>query len=164
MHYRRSLESVVRSLCLWGMWAFAFSGCSNRAETLPLTLEGAEAAPVIASVALRVHNIEQMQRFYSEAFGVEFRTVPTGPFISSFGEIGNVLLKLVPIRDAEDFVGFPVVQLGVEVPEIDSAIASAIRHGGRLHDSIVVRGDSVVAAVRDPDGNTIELYQVRRGS
>lgn len=115
--------------------------------------------PAVTSVAIRVHHLEQMERFYSEAFGVRFRTVQTGPFTSRFGELDGVLLKLVPIRDRDDFTGFPVLQMGLAVDDIRQVVLVAVKHGGRIQDTMMVAGDSVLAAVRDPDGNTLELSQ-----
>jgi predicted enzyme related to lactoylglutathione lyase len=100
----------------------------------------------------------EMEAFYAEAFGVQFRTVETGPFRSRFGELGRLTLKLVPIRSEVDFEGFPVHQLGFEVDDVDAVIAAATRHGGRVQDAPQRTGGRLYAAIRDPDGNTIELY------
>jgi catechol 2,3-dioxygenase-like lactoylglutathione lyase family enzyme len=79
----------------------------------------------ISSVAVRVHRIAEAEAFYAEAFGVRFRDVDLGGLCCRFGDLGAVTSKLVPLRDASDFEGYPVHQIG---------------------------------AVRDPDGNTIEIY------
>jgi predicted enzyme related to lactoylglutathione lyase len=126
------------------------------------SLPTGRSAPTVVSLAMRVHQMERLEAFYHEAFGVTFRTVQTGPFPSRYGELDGMLLKLVPIRDSSDFSGFPVHQLGVEVPDIAHVVASAIRHGGVVQDSVTARGDSLVGSIRDPDGNTIELHQLRR--
>jgi predicted enzyme related to lactoylglutathione lyase len=100
----------------------------------------------------------EMEAFYAEAFGLQFRTVETGPFRSRFGELRRLTLKLVPIRSEVDFEGFPVHQLGFEVDDVDAVIAAATRHGGRVQDAPQRTGGRLYAAIRDPDGNTIELY------
>lgn len=116
----------------------------------------------VASVALRVHHMSAMLAFYREAFGVEFREVDTGGGLTSrFGELGGVTLKLVPIRDRADFDGFPVHQLGIEVPNMESVLGAPRKHGGRVHQQPRVRDGRLHAAVRDPDGNTVELYGPR---
>lgn len=113
----------------------------------------------LSSVALRVHNADALESFYVEAFGAEFRTVTTGAVSSRFGELSGVTLKFVPIRGDADFDGFPVHQLGFEVDDLDAVVQAALRHGGRIEDPARVIDGRRVAAIRDPDGNTVELIE-----
>jgi len=117
--------------------------------------------PALTTLALRVHHDEAMVRFYSEAFGVRFREVETSGLRSRFGDLNGVTLKFVPIRDAAGFDSFPVHQPGFAVPDVSRVIEIARRHGGRVQDPPVPRDGRVHASVRDPDGNTIELYGPR---
>lgn len=112
----------------------------------------------LSSLAIRVANVEAMIAFYSEAFHVEFREVNTYGMRSQFGEMGNITLKLVPIRDAADFTGYPVHQPGFIVEDVEAVIALALKYGGRQEGKTIQVGGKLQAAVRDPDGNTIELY------
>jgi catechol 2,3-dioxygenase-like lactoylglutathione lyase family enzyme len=112
----------------------------------------------LTTVAYRVHKQQAMVDFYSEAFGARFRLVHTGGIRSQFGEVAGLTLKFVPIRDAADFENFPVHQLGFQVADVDRVIAIALKHGGRVQDKPARDNDRVHASVRDPDGNTIELY------
>jgi catechol 2,3-dioxygenase-like lactoylglutathione lyase family enzyme len=116
------------------------------------------ASVKLTTVAYRVHNMKAMVAFYSEAFGATFRAVDTGPFQSQFGEAAGILLKFVPIRDAADFESFPVHQLGFEVADVERVIAIALKHGGRVQNTPTRDQGRVHAAIRDPDGNTVELY------
>ena len=112
----------------------------------------------ISSVAMRVANLEAMLDFYSQAFGVKFREVGTFGILSQFGEMDGITLKLVPIRDEADFKNYPVHQLGFVVPDVEAVIALALRHGGRQEGNLIRKDGRIETAVRDPDGNTIELY------
>lgn len=112
----------------------------------------------LRSVAMRVHHMDAMLAFYTEAFDIQFREVVTGPFTSQFGEIDGQMLKFVPIRDEVDFEAYAVHQLGFSVPNVESVIKLAIQHGGRQEGEIIIKDDGKHAAARDPDGNTIELY------
>lgn len=114
--------------------------------------------PAISSIALRVHNMEAMLNFYSEAFQVQFREVDTYGIRSQFGEMNGITLKFVPIREDTDFKGFPVHQPGFVVADVEVVVALAIKHGGRQEGQIIRGNGQLQAAVRDPDGNTIELY------
>ena len=112
----------------------------------------------LRSVAMRVHHMDAMLAFYTEAFGIQFEEVMTGPFTSQFGEVDGLMLKFVPIRNDVDFEEYAVHQLGFSVSNVESVIEIAILHGGRQEGEIIVKDDGKHAAVRDPDGNTIELY------
>lgn len=114
--------------------------------------------PSISSLAIRTCNVEAMLDFYSQAFQVQFGEVSTYGIRSQFGEINGITLKLVPIRDETDFKGFPVHQLGFVVPDVEAVIALALQHGGRQEGRLIRKDGKLQAAIRDPDGNTIELY------
>ena len=114
--------------------------------------------PNLSSIAIRVSNMDAMLAFYSEAFQVQFREVDTYGILSQFGEVGDITLKFVPIRDDSDFKGFPVHQPGFVVPDVEAVIDLAIKHGGRQEGRTIRSNGKLQAAIRDPDGNTIELY------
>jgi predicted enzyme related to lactoylglutathione lyase len=103
----------------------------------------------ITSIAVRVCQMDAMVAFYSEAFNVQFENVVTSGFASKFGSINGINLKFVPIRDKVDFENYPIHQLGFSVPDIEKVIKIALKHGGKTEGN---------TAVRDPDGNTLELY------
>jgi len=129
-----------------------------RANLLPQIRRRAGRAQ-LTTVAYRVHRMPAMLAFYQEAFGIKFREVDTGGGLrSQFGELHGLTLKFVPIRAAVDFEDFPIHQLGFEVPELEAILAAARKHGGRVQDAPRRRNGQLHAAVRDPDGNTLELY------
>jgi catechol 2,3-dioxygenase-like lactoylglutathione lyase family enzyme len=110
------------------------------------------------SVAMRVANLQAMLNFYSRAFGVQFHAVDTYGIRSQFGNVNGITLKFVPIRDEADFDNYPVHQLGFVVSNVEAVIALALQHGGREEGKVLRHEGKTQAAVRDPDGNTIELY------
>lgn len=112
----------------------------------------------LSSVAMRVANMDAMLKFYSQALGVKFHEVDTYGIRSQFGELNGITLKFVPIRDEADFENYPVHQLGLVVSDVEAVIALALQHGGREEGKLIRNGTKVEGAVRDPDGNTIELY------
>jgi predicted enzyme related to lactoylglutathione lyase len=114
--------------------------------------------PTISSIAIRVANMDAMLAFYSEAFQVQFREVDTYGIRSQFGELNGITMKFVPIRDEVDFKNFPIHQPGFVVPDVEAVIAIAQKHGGRQEGQLIRVDGKIQAALRDPDGNTIELY------
>lgn len=115
--------------------------------------------PTVTTLAIRVHHMDKMTAFYREAFGFKFREVNTQGIQSQFGTNGRLTLKLVPLRDAADFEGYPSHQPGIAVQNVEAVIALARKYGGRQEGDLLRKDGKVVgAAVRDPDGNTVELY------
>jgi len=110
------------------------------------------------SIAIRVADMTSMVAFYSEAFQIEFQEVSTYGIRSQFGELNGITLKFVPIRDEADFQGYPVHQPGFIVVNVEDVVKIAIKHGGRQEGRTLKSGGKIQAAIRDPDGNTIELY------
>jgi catechol 2,3-dioxygenase-like lactoylglutathione lyase family enzyme len=102
--------------------------------------------------------MDAMVAFYSEAFQVEFHEVDTYGIRSRFGDLDGTTLKFVPIRESDDFKNFPIHQPGFVVNDVEAVIDLAIKHGGRQEGQTVRAEGKTQAAVRDPDGNTIELY------
>ena len=121
----------------------------------------ARGAEPLRTIAVRVHHTDAMLAFYRAAFGVEFREEQTGPVRSHFGELGGVTLKFVPIRAAAEFDDYPSHQLGVAVDDVAAVVALATAHGGRPEGELRVEDGRTHGCVRDPDGNTIELYGPR---
>lgn len=112
----------------------------------------------LTRVTLRTCRFEELYAFYSFLFYVTFRSEDSGGLSCLVADIGDVQLKLVPLRDEPDFDGYPVHQLGFEVPNVDEAVSSALRSGGRLEGEVIRTDGRLHACVRDPDGNTIELF------
>jgi predicted enzyme related to lactoylglutathione lyase len=112
----------------------------------------------LSSIAIRVADMSSMLAFYSEAFHVQFQEVDTYGIRSQFGELNGMTLKFVPIRDEPDFKGYPIHQPGFLVPDVQAVIDIAQKYGGRQEGRTIRAGGKIQAAIRDPDGNTIELY------
>lgn len=114
----------------------------------------------LTSIAIQSFNMDSMEAFYREAFGFSFRDVAVGGMTCRFGQSGGLELKLVPMREASDFEGFPSHQPGFEVDDIGRIVEIAVRCGGRSMGEPVEGPDGRLhAGIRDPDGNTIELYR-----
>jgi predicted enzyme related to lactoylglutathione lyase len=103
--------------------------------------------------------MNSMVAFYSQAFQVQFQEVNTYGIRSQFAELNGITLKFVPIRDEADFKGFPIHQPGFAVTDVQPVIDIAQKHGGRQEGQTIRVGGKLQAAIRDPDGNTIELYE-----
>ena len=127
---------------------------------------GTVPKPRFVSVAIQTCNMKAMEAFYSEAFGGTFKDAQVGPLKCRFGEVAGVQIKLVPLRKAADFEGYPTHQLGFSVGDIEMTVAAAKKHGGKLEGELASRntghGIERIGCVRDPDGNTIELTSLEK--
>ncbi len=112
----------------------------------------------LLTVAIRVYRMEAMVDFYQEAFGVSFEPKRVGDLEVQFGFLGDLMIKLVPLASEQDADEFPVHQLGFEVEDLDAVLALALKYGGSILQEPVSRMDEWHAVIRDPDGNSLELY------
>lgn len=147
----------ISALIFWALVVGA--GAEPEAEASAAPTEAPAAK--VSSVAVRVHHTEAMLDFYSEAFGVEWKAVDLPGLTIYEGNLGDLVIKFVPIREDTDFEGFAVFQLGITVPDIDRVIRLAEVRGGRFMERQAGDADTPErAAIRDPDGNTIELSRI----
>jgi catechol 2,3-dioxygenase-like lactoylglutathione lyase family enzyme len=145
-----------------GFWVAVLAVMSPPVRPVDASARSAQPTPVqLETVAFRVNRMDAMVAFYTEAFGARFREVEAGGIKSQFGAVAGITFKFVPLRSTVDFSGFPVHQLGFNVYSIEKVVAAAVRNGGRAEGEIARDERMIHAAVRDPDGNTIELYQLR---
>jgi len=112
----------------------------------------------LVSVAIRVYRMEAMVDFYQEAFGVSFEPRRVGDLEVQFGFLGDLMIKLVPLAAEQDADEFPAHQLGFDVEDLDAVLELALKYGGSILQEPVSRMDQWHAAIRDPDGNSLELY------
>ncbi len=113
----------------------------------------------LETIAVRVHDMDAMVAFYENAFGFSFEPVDTAGLASMFGTNGALTLKFVPLREWPDFEGFPSHQLGFAVDDWARVVDATSAHGGAMFGDVAVLPDGRMhLSVRDPDGNTLEIY------
>ena len=152
----QALRHAEAALMLRPHWRYV------RDNLLPQIRQRMAGRARLATLAYRVHHMPAMVAFYHEAFGFEFREVDIGGGLrSQFDTLDSLTLKFVPIRDAVDFEAFPIHQMGFQVHDVEAVVAAAVKHGGRIQDPPVHENGRLHAAVRDPDGHTLELYGSR---
>ena len=112
----------------------------------------------LSSMAILVYRVEAMVDFYQEAFGIVFTEKRVGDLTAYFGVLDGIVFKLVPLAGERDADEFPTHQLGFEVEDVDVTCELALKYGGSILQEPIQRLDQLHAAIRDPDGNSIELY------
>ena len=144
-------------LALGGLLILGSCANTERAR-IPVYQQFPMQSSQLASVAIQVHRVNAMVAFYTEAFGMSFEDVNTG-MPSKFATHGGITFKFVPLRASVDLEGFGLHQLGFVVDDVHEVIGLAIAHGGRAEGTVQRTEDgSLHGALRDPDGNSVEVY------
>ncbi len=121
------------------------------------------SSAVLSSVAIRVYRLEAMVGFYQEAFGIAFSEKRVGDITTYFGMLGDIMFKLYPLQEDQEMDEWPTHQLGFFVADLDAVLELSLKYGGSILNEPVTRLNQVHAAIRDPDGNSLELYSTLDG-
>ena len=116
----------------------------------------------LSGFTIAVHHFDAMRAFYAAIFGMDWEEVELAPGIcilrlSLSGMTIQLCAASVAGVTAADFRH----QLRFTVADLGAAIAAGEAHGGQLHSEPVETTDMRFAAMRDPDGNTLELEEKR---
>ncbi len=116
---------------------------------------------------LRVGNLEQSKRFYSELLGMKLLRqleYPDGRFTLAFMGYGDekdhTVLELTHNWDTSEYDhGNAFGHIAIEVDDVYAAVEKIKQQGGKVvRDAGPMRhGTTVLAFVEDPDGYKIEL-------
>ena len=113
-----------------------------------------------ASVTLWVEDFTKALVFYRDVLGLELLTRPGE--IPQF-KVGEGILVLAKGRLAQPADAFPpeFPQLGLAVQELDKMAARLQNLNVAVEANIQERRDSCWIKLRDPDGNLIELVEIK---
>jgi predicted enzyme related to lactoylglutathione lyase len=112
---------------------------------------------LIDKITIATGETEKMAAFYAAVFGAELREVPaygTGIWV---GKLGSLEVMLCPKVVAGITAKENTIQLRFVVPDVQAAMTKAGEHGGMALGEPFPHAGRVMGAIRDPDGNSIEL-------
>ena len=125
----------------------------------------------ILHTMLRVGDLEQSLRFYTEVLGMQLlrrKDYPEGKFTLAFvgygPESAQAALELTHNWDTGRYdLGNGYGHVAIEVDDAYAACAEIERRGGRVVRPAgpMKHGSTVIAFVEDPDGYRVELIQKR---
>ncbi|MEZ0229836.1 MAG: VOC family protein [Planctomycetota bacterium] len=104
----------------------------------------------LAAITIAVTDMDRMARFYREVLGLELRLRRMGPFELITANLNGLELQLCPREVAGITAEQNRHQLRFVVPDVERALRAAKEAHGTLMEH---------NAVRDPDGNSIELVK-----
>jgi len=116
---------------------------------------------VLKGLTLAVVRMSAMVDFYQSVFQAEFQPVEAYGAMLFRGKIAGLDLLLYPQEVAGIHVDQNRFLLKFEVPDINHIINLALTNGGSLINAPADSEGTKAAAVRDPDGNSIEFEQIR---
>lgn len=120
---------------------------------------------------LRVGNLENSIRFYTEVLGMKLlrrKDYPDGKFTLAFVGYGdekeNTVIELTYNWDTDRYdLGAGYGHIAIEVDDVYEACEEVRRRGGKIiRDAGPMNaGTTIIAFVEDPDGYQIELLGVK---
>ena len=117
------------------------------------------AAVAIARVTLAATNVPAMTRFYNDVFAAGLRPSPVGGVTMQLGTLAGLELLLCPNDIAKVDAALNRHMLRIVVEDVASVLERVRGSGGTVDGPLSVVEGRRLAAVRDPDGNTIELVE-----
>ena len=116
----------------------------------------------LSGLTLAVHNFAAMRDFYAALLGLTWEeTQLAARVVILQGELAGLTLQLCPASVAGVAAADFRHQLRFTVPDLDAALAAGIANGGEQYGELQETESSRLIALRDPDGNTLELEAKR---
>jgi len=113
----------------------------------------------IDKITIAIENIKDTIEFYSGTFDLELTEIDCGDFKMYTGAINGIQLLFCPKSIAGVTATENTIQLRFVVANIESTIEQGINLGGTILNNIQDDNGIRTAALRDPDGNSIEIVQ-----
>ena len=101
-------------------------------------------------------DVEAMLKFYNAVFEAGFEPMPNSPLY--IGLLGGIEAILCPNSIAQVDARQSRIQLRLRVEDIDAVVEKAKANGGEVFQESA-NENARFAAVRDPDGSSIEIIQ-----
>jgi predicted enzyme related to lactoylglutathione lyase len=111
----------------------------------------------LARITVATMRMSAMVRFYNDVFHARMKEVEIGGVTMHLGYIAGVELLLCPNDVSKVKADLNRHMLRLRVGDFDAALKRVQGSGGTVDAAPVLMSGERVVAVRDPDGNTIEL-------
>ena len=115
----------------------------------------------IDKITLAINDMEACREFYSEMLGLEFVRLEVQDFTLYSASTQGFELLLCPreLAQVDNSINHNTLQVRIKVSDIQNTFDKAIRHGGQAIQPPQRSGSVILAGIRDPDGNSLELVQ-----
>ena len=119
-------------------------------------------AMTISRVTLAATDLPAMTRFYNDVFQAGLQPAVVGGVTMQLGTLAGFELLLCPNNVAKVDAALNRHMFRIVVDDVAGALERVRRSGGTVDGPATVVESRQLAAVRDPDGNTIELVERQR--
>jgi predicted enzyme related to lactoylglutathione lyase len=114
----------------------------------------------LVGITLAVNKMAPMVDFYQSVFGMNLHPIDVSGVTLFHGKLSGVDVMLCPHEIAGINAEQNRHQLKFQVSNLSHAVNLALGNGGSLLNSVTETEGKFAAAVRDPDGNSIEFEEV----
>jgi len=111
----------------------------------------------LARITVATTRMSAMVRFYNDVFHARMKEVDVGGVTMQLGNVAGIEILLCPNDVSKVKADLNRHMLRVRVGDFDAALKRVRGSGGTVDATPVLMSGERVVAVRDPDGNTIEL-------
>jgi predicted enzyme related to lactoylglutathione lyase len=138
------MRTIIFSLALVAMWA-ALAEAQSRDDYQ------------LARITVATTRMNAMVRFYNEVFHARMKEVDIGGVSMQMGYVAGLELLLCPNDVSKVKADLNRHMLRVRVGDFDEVLKRVRGSGGTVDAAPVMMSGERIVAVRDPDGNTIEI-------
>lgn len=142
-----------------GMAAYSLGTMNTRASSPAAKSAFSLATKAESRVMLVTANLSEMVSFYNEVFGAGLQPLDQSATTSYEGDLGGRMLRLFPKQNARGKQSRQ--RMSVEVSDLAKTLAWVAANGGTVDGKVSETATEKRLVVRDPDGNPIELLQMK---
>lgn len=114
----------------------------------------------LAEIFIATTDVEAMFRFYKMALDITLNKIDAGEFEYYRGSLGGIGLSLMPNTVAKVGAKENKHELKFKVTDLTQVLSNVVGFGGLQESEPTDEGDRISVHVRDPDGNSLEIFQM----
>ena len=113
----------------------------------------------LSNFTIAVTNMTAMVGFYNAVFDAQLTAIPNSPFFK--GRIAGMSLLFCPNEITEINAEKNRIQMGFIVHDVEAVVRKAQIYGGEAYGERHETEERRAWGICDPDGNSIEIQQVK---
>jgi predicted enzyme related to lactoylglutathione lyase len=113
----------------------------------------------VDKITIAVGRMDEMVEFYEKVFGISFRAFEAFGGQLNTAKMGSMELLLCPKKIAQVEADINTIQLRFVVADVVQSLKDGLKSGGKQLSDVQEQDGMLLAALRDPDRNSLELIQ-----
>ncbi len=115
----------------------------------------------IDKITIATRNHEEMKNFYANSFHIHFAELDCGTFTMYQGDLNGIEILLCPCSIAGIDAKENNLQLRFVVQRIEETVQECLNNGGKVIQEISEDSGRFTSGMQDPDGNCMEITQLK---